>query len=70
MMEAQNGICAACEIAKATDIDHNHRTHKVRGLICHSCNITIGFIERGEGKGTDADVYLNEYLKRYSSLTE
>ena len=26
-------------------IDHDHRTGKVRGVICHSCNVTIGHVK-------------------------
>lgn len=35
----------ACEICGSTDrlvIDHNHDTMKVRGKICHGCNVAIG----------------------------
>ncbi len=42
-----------CEIcAKQLDnagpesfIDHNHETNKVRGILCHSCNVAIGHLE-------------------------
>lgn len=37
-----NGICeiAGCE-KKATDIDHNHKTGKLRGHLCNSCNVVL-----------------------------
>ncbi|OYV41134.1 MAG: hypothetical protein B7Z80_02660 [Rhodospirillales bacterium 20-64-7] len=42
-LEKQNFIC---EICKTTPdkfyVDHNHDTGKVRGLICHHCNIILG----------------------------
>jgi len=51
MLQEQNGVCAIC---KATSfgiegrrwaIDHDHKTSKVRGLLCHSCNAGIGLLK-------------------------
>ena len=39
----QEGICAnpGCT-EKAGNIDHCHTTNKVRDVLCHSCNISLG----------------------------
>lgn len=48
MMEAQGGCCAIC---KTTDpgsnrrffaIDHDHKTGKLRALLCNMCNLGLG----------------------------
>lgn len=53
MVKEHNNLCAICfkeetrrsrtegEICRLA-IDHCHRTNKVRGLLCHACNIMIG----------------------------
>jgi hypothetical protein len=43
----QDGRCAicdkdACELKKLFHVDHDHKTGKVRGLLCESCNHLIG----------------------------
>ena len=43
MSEAQNGCCALCKkpeahFMKRLAVDHNHKTSKVRGLLCYRCN--------------------------------
>jgi len=51
MLEAQGNVCALCGTdtpAGRSDTfhaDHNHKTGKARGVLCMSCNITIGHIE-------------------------
>ena len=57
MLEQQHGVCALCEeIPKVhgnnkTDpsrailcVDHNHSNGRVRGLLCHRCNMGIGML--------------------------
>jgi len=54
MFEAQNGVCAICGrpetatlngIAKRLAVDHNHETGEIRGLLCHKCNGTLGYVD-------------------------
>lgn len=42
MFEKQDGLCAICREAPATDVDHDHETGVVRGLICNPHNLAIG----------------------------
>lgn len=49
MFEKQNGVCAVCKqidiTGKRLAVDHNHKTGKVRGLLCQKCNIRLGVLE-------------------------
>ena len=43
MKEAQNNKCAICgHILSRPCIDHDHKTGKVRGLLCRRCNRALG----------------------------
>ena len=43
MLESQGGKCALCEKELSKPhIDHCHNTGRVRGLLCHKCNIRLG----------------------------
>ena len=43
MHERQQGCCDICGTAdERLVVDHNHRTGRVRGLLCHLCNAMIG----------------------------
>lgn len=51
-MICQQGYrCAACkseDTGRKSDhwtVDHDHVTGKVRGLLCHRCNVALGYIE-------------------------
>lgn len=47
MFIAQGGRCAACgkEFEKNLCVDHDHKTGKVRGLLCSNCNLVLGLVE-------------------------
>ena len=60
----QNGKCAICgkhqsEIEIALLIDHCHKTGKVRGLLCSSCNFGIGHLNDDIENLKCAILYLN-----------
>lgn len=38
----RSGICEMCHTEQLLEVDHCHSTDKVRGLICHHCNILLG----------------------------
>ena len=46
LLSLQNNLCAICfDPPKESDrlnIDHNHITGKVRGLLCRVCNVSLG----------------------------
>jgi hypothetical protein len=44
MYEQQEGKCAICRAEDSDQfaVDHCHKTGKVRGLLCRSCNLGIG----------------------------
>lgn len=42
MKAAQGGLCPICRRREATQVDHDHDTGKVRGILCLNCNAGIG----------------------------
>ena len=72
MLKEQGGVCAICkqeETAKSNAgypknlaVDHCHNTGKVRGLLCHNCNIAIGKLKDDVGLLESALKYLKEKL--------
>ena len=50
LLKNQNYGCAICDKKvesklKNLHIDHDHRTGKVRGLLCIQCNVTLGMLQ-------------------------
>lgn len=45
LLAANEGRCLICNDAEAVAIDHCHRTGKVRGGLCLSCNTFLGRVE-------------------------
>lgn len=54
MSSSQNDTCAICPKSKIhknkkLSVDHNHKTGKIRGLLCDNCNRALGFLEADNG---------------------
>lgn len=72
MLQAQNNQCAICgtPYKKVIDkkgrekmnfhIDHDHKTEKVRGILCHNCNVGIGHLKDDINLLNNAIEYLSE----------
>ena len=59
LVTMQENKCAVCnqEFIKTPHVDHCHTTGRVRGLLCQSCNTTLGKYEKYKQQ---FDNYLNE----------
>jgi len=63
LFEKQNGRCAICKqkpTKRRLDVDHNHKTGKVRGLLCLACNAGIGQLDDDINILQEAINYLKE----------
>lgn len=65
MLAEQEGRCAVCRKDGPLDIDHNHTTGNVRGLLCRRCNLLVAYLEPNPSA---AHVAL-DYLERDRSWT-
>ena len=66
MLAAQGGLCAICHgppngMATNLTVDHCHRTGKVCGLLCVSCNGAIGYLKEDPCIAERARDYILEH---------
>ena len=70
MLKTQNHVCAICkrpETSKNANgeikplaVDHCHTTGKIRGLLCHKCNVLLGKAEDNTEILQNAILYLQD----------
>jgi hypothetical protein len=65
MSKEQFGRCYICD-AKTDKlcVDHCHKTGRVRKLLCMSCNVFIGMLEKDEENTVMALNYLEEHKEK------
>jgi len=49
-------------------IDHCHETGKIRGLLCHSCNLALGHVQDKVEKLEGLIVYLNDQTTSWGNI--
>lgn len=57
----QGHLCKICGLQRPLLIDHDHVTQKVRGAICHRCNIEVGIIEKASER-------MRQYIERSGAV--
>lgn len=65
LLTAQNGVCAICcgvpKGRRSLVVDHDHKTGKVRGLLCSPCNTGLGGFRDSRMRMRTAIAYLEKY---------
>jgi hypothetical protein len=60
----QSGVCAICkkleELDRSLAVDHDHKTGRIRGLLCTKCNTAIGLLNEDPVVLVNAQKYLQE----------
>ena len=65
MVEEQEGKCAICSsVPKKLFVDHNHRTEKVRALLCRLCNAGLGMFLENQTLLQNAVRYLQLHAEK------
>lgn len=63
MLKNQNSCCAICKtnqslLKRHLAVDHNHKTGKIRGLLCGNCNTALGLLKEDMDNITSLIDYL------------
>lgn len=70
MVEVQNNLCYICDFSpKSTNdprtlnlqVDHCHKTNKIRKLLCHQCNRALGLLKENPILFLKCIDYINEH---------
>lgn len=65
LIKSQNDLCCICKKVMGNTfdrvVDHDHKTNKVRGLLCRKCNCALGLFGDDQEKLKSALVYLERF---------
>lgn len=74
LLAAQDGVCKICENSETRvnrgkviqlSVDHDHITGHIRGLLCHKCNVAIGFF----GESSDLIRQAADYVEKDGDIS-
>jgi protein-arginine kinase activator protein McsA len=69
MKESVNNACEICKSQNVTlCLDHDHNTNKIRGIICHKCNLGLGNLRDSYEIVKSAADYLNKNEPSYHNV--
>lgn len=54
--------CAACGDTEMLRVDHDHETGEIRGVLCHWCNMALGYAKDDTDRLRSLIAYLEESL--------
>ena len=71
ILKSQGYACGVCrsQIPRGKGlwhVDHDHRTGKIRGLLCHYCNLALGHFKDDERVMQEAIQYLLKWEKLHA----
>jgi hypothetical protein len=64
MIAAQGGLCGLCRQKPAVHVDHDHKTGKVRAILCEPCNGGLGQFRDDPQTIRNAIEYLKKAAER------
>jgi hypothetical protein len=59
LLASQGGGCAICGLPDADNVDHDHDTGRVRGILCFPCNVAVGLLHDSEERARSAAAYIS-----------
>jgi Recombination endonuclease VII len=69
LLYKQKGCCAICgSLMDGPRVDHDHQSGKVRGLLCHQCNVVLGLMRENPDRLRNAAEYLENHVVAAKSL--
>lgn len=76
LLASQNGVCALCfkppsgrlKSHQRLQVDHDHQTGEIRGLLCNECNTAIGRLGDSVAGLQNALRYLTDAKERVSAV--
>jgi hypothetical protein len=70
-LAAQKNRCAICDLvfearrSRGPHVDHDHDVHRLRGVLCFSCNLLLGYAEDDPELLKRAAAYLEQFYSAY-----
>lgn len=70
LLAKQNHRCAICSATEpggqgGWHVDHDHKSHAIRGLLCHTCNTGLGLL----GDNLESLKRAEKYLENHANIT-